>query len=72
MTSNNTVIELTYNCDQKERYDIGNAFGHIALDVPDIYKTCDELRTAGVNIVREPGPMKHGKTVRKGTCHRSD
>jgi len=61
--ANNTVIELTYNWDQKEPYDLGNAFGHIALGVPDIYKTCSELEKAGVKIPRPPGPMKHGKTV---------
>lgn len=61
--SDNTVIELTYNWGQQEPYDLGNAFGHIALGVPDIYKTCDELSGAGVNIIRAPGPMKHGTTV---------
>ena len=59
----NTVIELTYNWDQDESYDIGNGFGHIALGVPDIYSTCKELEKAGVNILRAPGPMKHGTTV---------
>ncbi|MSP37829.1 MAG: lactoylglutathione lyase [Deltaproteobacteria bacterium] len=53
------VIELTYNWDT-HAYDIGNGFGHIALGVPDVYKTCDDLRAKGVRIVREPGPMKHG------------
>ena len=53
------VIELTYNWDTHS-YDIGNGFGHIALGVPDVYKTCEELRAKGVKIVREPGPMKHG------------
>ena len=57
--SDNTVIELTYNWDT-HRYDLGNAFGHLALGVDDIYKTCDELRGKGAKIVREPGPMKHG------------
>jgi lactoylglutathione lyase len=57
--SENTVIELTYNWDT-HRYDLGNAFGHLALGVDDIYKTCDELRRKGAKIVREPGPMKHG------------
>ena len=53
------VIELTDNWDTHS-YNIGNGFGHIALGVPDVYKTCDELRAKGVKIVREPGPMKHG------------
>ena len=57
----NTVIELTYNWETYQ-YDLGNAFGHLALGVKDIYKTCDELRNKGAKIVREPGPMKHGGT----------
>ncbi len=61
--STETVIELTYNWDPEERYDLGTGFGHLALGVPDIYKTCDELRAAGTTITREPGPMKHGTTV---------
>ena len=56
------VIELTYNWDT-DRYDLGNAFGHIALGTDDIYKTCEAIRAAGGRIVREPGPMKHGTTV---------
>jgi len=55
------MIELTYNWDT-HAYDIGNGFGHIALGVPDVYKTCAELRAKGVKIVREPGPMKHGSS----------
>lgn len=58
-----TVLELTYNWDPETPYEHGSGFGHIALGVPDIYKTCEALRTAGANIVREPGPMKHGTTV---------
>lgn len=53
------VVELTYNWDTHQ-YDLGNAFGHLALGTPDIYKTCEELRAKGGRIVREPGPMKHG------------
>lgn len=59
--ASNTVIELTYNWDT-HKYDLGNAFGHLALGVDDLYKTCDELRRRGVKIVREPGPMAHGST----------
>jgi lactoylglutathione lyase len=59
--ASHTVIELTYNWDTHQ-YDLGNAFGHLAIGVPDIYKFCDDLRTRGVKIVREPGPMKHGST----------
>lgn len=57
---NNTVLELTHNWDREENYDLGNGFGHIALGVPDIYKTCDVLEKAGLEIPRPPGPMKHG------------
>ena len=59
--SENTAVELTYNWDT-HAYDLGNAFGHLALGVDDIYHTCDELRSRNVKIVREPGPMKHGAT----------
>lgn len=58
-----TVIELTHNWEQDEPYDHGNAYGHIAIAVPDIYKTCDELKAKGVSIPRPPGPMKHGGRV---------
>jgi lactoylglutathione lyase len=57
----NAVIELTYNWETYQ-YDLGNAFGHIAIGVADIYKTCEDLRRMGAKIVREPGPMKHGST----------
>ena len=55
---NNTVLELTHNWDQKEPYDLGTAYGHIALAVKDLYGVCDELAKAGVSIPRPPGPMK--------------
>ena len=61
--TDHTVVELTHNWDQTEPYDQGNAFGHLALGVPDIYKTCEELEKEGVSIPRPPGPMKHGSTV---------
>ena len=57
------VLELTYNWDQKEPYEIGTAYGHIAIGVPDIYKTCERLAAEGAKITRPPGPMKHGTTV---------
>jgi lactoylglutathione lyase len=60
--SDNAVIELTYNWGV-EKYELGNAYGHIALGVDDIYATCEEIRNQGGKIVREPGPMKHGSTV---------
>ena len=59
--SDNTVVEMTYNWGVN-KYELGTAFGHLAIGVDDIYKTCDELRAKGVKIVREPGQMKHGST----------
>lgn len=60
--SHHTVIELTYNWGVSE-YDLGNAYGHIALGVDDIYKTCQDIQARGGKVTREPGPMKHGSTV---------
>jgi lactoylglutathione lyase len=57
--SDHTVIELTHNWDT-DHYEIGSGFGHVALGVEDIYRTCDELRAKGAKITREPGPMQHG------------
>ena len=57
-----TVLELTYNWGV-DKYELGSAFGHLALGVPDIYATCERLREAGVKISREPGPVKFGTTV---------
>lgn len=59
----NAVIELTHNWGQKEPYQIGTAFGHLAIGVPDIYGTCEKLAKDGVKIPRPPGPMKHGGSV---------
>ena len=56
------VLELTYNWDQDQDYEIGTAYGHIALGVRGIYDICDKLENAGVNIPRKPGPVKHGTT----------
>lgn len=56
------VLELTYNWGV-ESYDLGTAYGHIALAVPDAYKACEEIRARGGKVVREAGPMKHGTTV---------
>ncbi len=55
-------IELTYNWGV-EQYELGTAFGHIALGVPDAYAACERIRAAGGNITREPGPVKGGTTV---------
>jgi lactoylglutathione lyase len=60
--SDHTVLELTYNWGV-EKYDLGNAYGHIAIGVDDIYRTCEEIKKRGGKVVREPGPMKHGTTV---------
>ncbi len=60
--SDHSVIELTYNWGV-EKYDLGNAYGHIALGVDDIYTTCAEITKLGGKVTREPGPMKHGSTV---------
>lgn len=60
--SDHSVIELTYNWDV-DQYDLGNAYGHIALGVDNIYQTCAQIRLKGGKVVREPGPMKHGSTV---------
>jgi len=59
--SEGAVIELTYNWGTSE-YDLGNAFGHIAIGVDDIYTTCDAIKAAGGNVTREPGPVKGGTT----------
>ena len=55
-------IELTYNWGV-ESYDHGNAYGHIALGVPDAYAACEKIKAAGGNVTREAGPVKGGTTV---------
>jgi len=60
--TDNTVLELTYNWG-KTSYDLGDAYGHIAIGVDDIYTTCEAIKAQGGNVTREPGPMKHGSTV---------
>ncbi|KEY91192.1 lactoylglutathione lyase [Candidatus Photodesmus blepharus] len=56
-----SVIELTYNWDIN-KYDLGSAFGHIAIGVNDIYTACNRIEAYGVNIIRKPGPVKGGTT----------
>ncbi|KGQ36236.1 glyoxalase I [Gallibacterium anatis] len=56
------VIELTYNWGVNQ-YDLGSAFGHIAIGVDDIYATCEAVKAAGGKVTREPGPVKGGTTV---------
>jgi lactoylglutathione lyase len=60
--SDHTVLELTHNWGTSQ-YDLGDAYGHIAIGVDDIYGTCEMIRQRGGKVVREPGPMKHGSTV---------
>ncbi|MBB1486302.1 lactoylglutathione lyase [Oceanospirillum sediminis] len=59
--SDTTVLELTYNWGT-DSYDMGTAFGHLAIEVDDVYSACDQIRTAGGQITREPGPVKGGTT----------
>lgn len=59
---NNTVLELTYNWGTAS-YDLGNAFGHIAIEVDDACQACEDVKKTGGKVVREAGPMKHGTTV---------
>lgn len=60
---NNTVLELTHNWGCTEPYAMGEGFGHLAIGVPDIYAACSRLESLGVEVLRAPGPMKHGSTV---------
>jgi len=60
--TSNTVIELTHNWSQAEPYNLGSAFGHLALGVPDVYETCERLAAAGVKIPRPAGPMAIGSS----------
>ena len=57
-----TVLELTHNWDT-DKYDLGNAYGHVALEVDNAAQACDKVREKGGKVVREAGPMKHGRTV---------
>ena len=56
------VLELTNNWDTKS-YDLGNGYGHVAVEVDDAYKACAEVKKRGGTVTREAGPMKHGTTV---------
>lgn len=58
----NTVIELTHNWDTAN-YDMGTGFGHLAIEVDDIYKATDEIRSRGGKILRDVGPMNAGTTI---------
>jgi len=60
--SGNTVIELTHNWDT-DCYDIGSGFGHIAIEVDDVYQAVEELRGRGGKVIRDAGPMNAGSTI---------
>ena len=57
-----TALELTYNWDTDE-YDIGDAFGHIAVEVDDVYRATEQIRNKGGKIIRDAGPMNAGKSI---------
>ncbi|MGC8475802.1 MAG: lactoylglutathione lyase [Acetobacteraceae bacterium] len=57
-----TVIELTYNYGT-DHYEMGSAFGHLAIGVPDVAATTEKLRAMGAKVTREPGPVKFGTTI---------
>ena len=56
-------LELTYNWDQQGPYELGSAFGHLAVGVPDVAAACEAVRAGGGAVVREAGPVQHGTTV---------
>ncbi|MEJ2620386.1 MAG: lactoylglutathione lyase [Candidatus Thiodiazotropha sp.] len=58
----NTVIELTHNWDT-EAYDLGNGFGHLAIEVDDVYQATEEINKLGGKILRPAGPMNAGTTI---------
>ena len=58
----NTVIELTHNWDA-DSYDVGSGFGHLAIEVDDVYKATDDIRSSGGKILRDAGPMNAGATI---------
>jgi len=60
--SENTALELTHNWDT-DSYELGNAFGHLAIEVEDVYAACEAIKAKGGEVVREAGPMKHGSTI---------
>jgi len=60
--SEGAVLELTHNWDTKS-YELGNGYGHVAIEVEDAYRACEEVKKRGGRVTREAGPMKHGTTV---------
>lgn len=61
--NDNTVLELTYNWGEQTPYEKGGAYGHIAIQVDDVYKACESIAELGGKIIRPAGPMKGGSTV---------
>lgn len=59
---NSTAVELTYNWDT-DSYEIGNGFGHLAIEVDDVYAACEKIKQQGGDIIREAGPMNAGTTI---------
>lgn len=57
-----TALELTHNWDT-DSYELGSAFGHLAIEVEDVYAACEAIKKKGGKVVRDAGPMKHGNTV---------
>lgn len=60
--SEGSVLELTYNWGV-DKYELGTAFGHIAIEVDDAYNACEKVKKLGGKVIREAGPMKHGSTI---------
>ena len=60
--ASNTVLELTYNW-SVESYDLGTAYGHIAVGVDDVYKACEKMKQSGGKVIRDAGPMNAGSTI---------
>ncbi|MEH6823173.1 MAG: lactoylglutathione lyase [Motiliproteus sp.] len=60
--SDNSVLELTHNWDT-DQYQLGDGYGHIAIEVDDVYQACTQIKANGGNVVREAGPMQHGSTI---------
>ena len=60
--SQHTVLELTYNWGG-DSYEVGNGFGHLAVEVDDVYQACEQMRQSGGKIIREAGPMNAGNTI---------